>query len=57
MDMPATASAPATPDAVDDRGERASLVPRRTGKLFRKYFVLILALVTGALLIPSSISL
>ena len=31
--------------------------PRRGGRLFRKYFVLILALVTAALLIPSSISL
>ena len=31
--------------------------PGRAGRLFRKYFILILALVTGALLIPSSISL
>ena len=57
MEMPANERALAIDDAVDDRAARSIKVQRRTGRLFRKYFILILALVTGALLIPSSISL
>ena len=57
MDMPATTVEAAGDKAIDDRVPAASPAPRRTGRLFRKYFILILALVTSALLIPSSISL
>ena len=56
MDMPATGTqAPVSP-AIGGTPETSA---RRlwSGRLFRKYFILILALVTGALLIPSSISL
>ena len=49
MDLPATQSQ--RPNGA------GNAPPRRGGRLFRKYFVLILALVTAALLVPSSISL
>jgi hypothetical protein len=51
---------PATPTATEQGVAAATPARVRrpgTSRLFRKYFVLILALVTGALLIPSSISL
>jgi GAF domain-containing protein/HAMP domain-containing protein len=56
MDMPANPTGAAPPIA---GAPLPSGTPRGawSGRLFRKYFVLILALVTGALLIPSSISL
>ena len=59
MDMPATAveSAADRPTSDAATATTAASTPRRSGRLFRKYFILILALVTGALLIPSSISL
>ena len=59
MDMPATAVESPVAKASEDPASATPSVatPRRSGRLFRKYFILILALVTGALLIPSSISL
>ncbi|MEO8485347.1 MAG: GAF domain-containing protein [Betaproteobacteria bacterium] len=57
MDVPANsgeATGPVAPGAASGTPVPARAASRR---LFRKYFVLILALVTGALLIPSSISL
>ena len=49
---------PATPADAPPAAPGAAPAPRRPGtsRLFRKYFVLILALVTAALLIPSTIS-
>jgi len=56
MDMPVHPST-APPRAEGAGGAEPSAQRRGGARLFRKYFVLILALVTGALLIPSSISL
>jgi len=53
MDLSAPPAAPAAPAQAG--APAADAEPR--GRLFRRYFFLILALVTGALLIPSSISL
>ena len=53
MDLSAPPAGSAAP--VPAGAPAADAVPR--GRLFRRYFVLILALVTGAMLIPSSISL
>ena len=57
MQTPATERVSAVHGAVHDRAATSITLRRRSGRLFRKYFTLILALVTGALLIPSSISL
>jgi GAF domain-containing protein/HAMP domain-containing protein len=57
MDMPASEVPPA---ALEERGadlRGRALRMRGSGRLFRKYFILVLALVTAALLIPSTISL
>jgi GAF domain-containing protein/HAMP domain-containing protein len=51
MDLPAPDVPPVAPPTAARRVRRLG-----TSRLFRKYFVLILALVTGALLIPSTIS-
>ena len=56
MDMPANV-ADASAEKTGPAPLAAAPPPGRAGRLFRKYFILILALVTGALLIPSSISL
>ena len=44
--------------AVPDAGVAAAALPRRTrqGRLFRKYLLLILSLVSGALLVSGGIS-
>ena len=54
MDAPASSAglAKAAAEPVEHAARRPS-----GNRLFRKYFILILALVTAALLIPSSISL
>src|SRR5688572_33427492 len=59
MDMPVTVveSAADKPTSESEAALTAVATPRRSGRLFRRYFILIFALVTGALLIPSSISL
>ena len=55
MDVPAPASGSAVPPA--HAADASAPAAATRGRLFRRYFFLILALVTGSLLIPSFISL
>ncbi|MCC7215525.1 MAG: Cache 3/Cache 2 fusion domain-containing protein, partial [Burkholderiales bacterium] len=59
MDMPAAdAASAAVAGAADGSSHAAARAPATpSGRLFRKYFLLILALVTGALLVSGSLSL
>src|SRR5512145_383212 len=60
MDMPATQADPhaGAASALPAGAERSDDIERAgRGRLFRKYFIPIFALVTSALLIPSTISL